>query len=112
MNEDEVKGKARDIKGHVKEAAGSLVGNERLEREGEVDQATGEAQQSIGKAKRKLGDAIVAPRSVPTSAQGDILQALLALGYNERDAAATLRTLPEGVEVAAGIKQALRALAK
>jgi len=58
MNKDEVKGKARDIKGHVKEAAGSLVGNERLEREGEADQATGEAQQSFGKARRKVGEAI------------------------------------------------------
>lgn len=58
MNRDEVKGKARDIKGHVKEAAGALVGNERLEKEGELDQASGEAEQTVGKARRKLGEAI------------------------------------------------------
>ena len=58
MNRDEVEGKARDIKGHVKEAAGALVGNERLEREGELDQASGEAQESVGKARRKVGEAI------------------------------------------------------
>jgi uncharacterized protein YjbJ (UPF0337 family) len=58
MNKDELEGKARDVKGHVKEAAGALVGNERLEREGELDQASGEAQESVGKARRKLGEAI------------------------------------------------------
>ena len=47
-----------------------------------------------------------------SSAQADILQALVALGYSDREAAATLKTLPADVEVAAGIKLALRALAK
>jgi uncharacterized protein YjbJ (UPF0337 family) len=58
MNRDEVEGKARDIKGHVKEATGALVGNERLEREGELDQASGESQEALGKARRKIGEAI------------------------------------------------------
>jgi Holliday junction DNA helicase RuvA len=62
--------------------------------------------------KGKLGDAVVTPASVTSSAQADILQALIALGYSDRDAAATLKTLPADVEVAAGIKLALRALAK
>jgi len=38
--------------------------------------------------------------------------ALLALGYNDREASAAVRQLPEGVAVADGIKQALKALAK
>ncbi|TNF61879.1 MAG: Holliday junction branch migration protein RuvA [Burkholderiales bacterium] len=45
-------------------------------------------------------------------AAGDIQQALMALGYNEKDATAALKALPAGVEVSEGIKLALRALAK
>ena len=44
--------------------------------------------------------------------QSDIVQALLALGYGERDARAAAKSLPEGVGVADGIKQALRALTR
>ena len=42
----------------------------------------------------------------------DIMNALLALGYNDREASAAVRQLPDGVAVADGIKQALKALAK
>src|ERR1700712_3616850 len=62
--------------------------------------------------KGKLGDAIAAPASVASHAQGDILQALLALGYSDREAAAALKALPAEVGVSEGIKLALRALAK
>ncbi len=44
--------------------------------------------------------------------QTDILQALLALGYNDREAAAALKALPADVGVSDGIKLALKALAK
>ena len=43
-------------------------------------------------------------------AHNDILQALMALGYNERDANAALKALPPGVGVSDGIKLALKAL--
>ena len=43
---------------------------------------------------------------------GDIQQALIALGYNEKEAAAALKALPADVGVSEGIKLALRALAK
>lgn len=42
----------------------------------------------------------------------DIQQALLALGYNDKEAAAALKALPAGVGVSEGIKLALKALAK
>lgn len=42
--------------------------------------------------------------------QHDILQALLALGYNDKEAHAALKVLPAGVGVSDGIKQALRGL--
>ena len=45
-------------------------------------------------------------------AASDIQQALLALGYNEKDAAAALKALPAGVGVSDGIKLALKSLAK
>lgn len=44
--------------------------------------------------------------------QSDILNALLALGYNEREAAAALKQLPAGSGVSDGIRQALKLLAK
>lgn len=44
--------------------------------------------------------------------QSDILNALLALGYNEREAAAALKQLPPGSGVSDGIRQALKLLAK
>jgi Holliday junction DNA helicase RuvA len=48
----------------------------------------------------------------PPPAMSDIMNALLALGYNDREASAAVRQLPDGVAVADGIKQALKALAK
>ena len=44
--------------------------------------------------------------------QADILQALLALGYSDKEAAAALKALPPDVGVSEGIKLALKALAK
>ncbi|HEY8355091.1 MAG TPA: Holliday junction branch migration protein RuvA [Methylophilaceae bacterium] len=43
---------------------------------------------------------------------GDVLNALLALGYNEREALAAVKQLPEGVDVSDGIRQALKLLSK
>jgi holliday junction DNA helicase RuvA len=45
-------------------------------------------------------------------ATSDIMNALLSLGYSEREAVAAVKQLPDGVAVADGIKQALRLLAK
>ncbi len=44
-------------------------------------------------------------------AQADILQALVALGYSEREAQAAVKALPAGSSVADGIRRALRSLA-
>ena len=43
---------------------------------------------------------------------GDILQALVALGYSDKEAQAALKSLPKDVAVSEGIKQALKALAR
>jgi Holliday junction DNA helicase RuvA len=47
-----------------------------------------------------------------SDAQADILQALLALGYNDKEASAALKALPADVGVSDGIKLALKALAR
>ena len=47
-----------------------------------------------------------------SEAQLDILQALVALGYSDKDAALALKALPPEVGVSDGIKLALRALGK
>ncbi len=51
------------------------------------------------------------PTALPTPRQ-DILHALLALGYNEREAAAAMKLVPEDAGVNDGIKLALKSLAK
>ena len=70
------------------------------------------AERLLLELKGKLGDAIAVPRSVVAGAQADILQALLALGYNDRDAAAAVKALPAEVTVSEGIRVALGKLGK
>lgn len=48
----------------------------------------------------------------PKSASSDVLNALLALGYNEREALAAVKQLAADVVVADGIRQALKLLSK
>ena len=50
--------------------------------------------------------------SLPKTASYDVLNALIALGYNEREAGAAVKLLPKEVTVADGIKQALKSLSK
>ena len=54
----------------------------------------------------------VASASVAAGAQSDILQALVALGYSDREAGTALKALPVGVGVSDGIKLALKQLAR
>ncbi|MBX3606744.1 MAG: Holliday junction branch migration protein RuvA [Piscinibacter sp.] len=70
------------------------------------------AERLLLELKGKLGDALAAPASVGSDAQADILQALLALGYNDREASAALKALPRDIGVSDGIKAALKALAR
>src|SRR3990167_5856674 len=52
------------------------------------------AERLLLELKGKLGDTIGTPASVASDAQADILQALVALGYSDREAAAALKNLP------------------
>lgn len=49
---------------------------------------------------------------VVTDAHNDIQQALMALGYNDKEATAALKLLPADVGVSEGIKLALKSLSK
>ena len=58
MNKDQVQGRATQAKGDIKEAAGKMVGNKKLQGEGLVDQAKGKTQAGYGDAKEKVKNAI------------------------------------------------------
>jgi Holliday junction DNA helicase RuvA len=71
------------------------------------------AERLLLELKGKLGaDMGAAHGPAASDAQADILQALLALGYNDKEAAAALKALPPEVGVSDGIKLALKALAR
>lgn len=48
----------------------------------------------------------------PQSSNADVLKALLALGYNEREAQAAVKKLPPDSEIEEGIRLALKSLAR
>lgn len=69
------------------------------------------AERLLLELKGKLGPELGLPAAAPaTGAQADIVQALVALGYSEREAAAALKALPPDIAVSDGIKLALKAL--
>ena len=69
------------------------------------------AERLLLELKGKLGPDLGLPAAAAVNdAQADIVQALLALGYNEREAAAALKALPPDIAVSDGIKLALKAL--
>ena len=73
------------------------------------------AERLLLELKGKLGDAIGgsgAAAQIKSDAQGDILQALVALGYSDKEATASLKALPADVGVSEGIKLALKGLTK
>ena len=61
MNKDQVKGRFEQVKGNIKEAAGKVVGNDKLKAEGQVDQAAGKTQATYGDLKEDVKDAIKKP---------------------------------------------------
>ena len=58
MNEDQVKGKAKDIAGQVQEGAGKLVDSDEQRAKGLARQAEGKVQKGYGDAKEAAKDAI------------------------------------------------------
>jgi Holliday junction DNA helicase RuvA len=73
------------------------------------------AERLLLELKGKLADALPqAAGGMPTAAgvAGDALNALLALGYSDKEALPALKQLPEGLGLEESIRQALKLLAK
>ena len=72
------------------------------------------AERILLELKDKLGADLTSAVGVhrPAPASSDILNALVALGYSDKEAVAAVKDLPEGVAVADGIRAALKKLAK
>lgn len=67
------------------------------------------AERLLLELKDKFALADIAQSSAPSNTQ-DILNALVALGYNEREVAKVVKTLEKDLSVSEGIKQALQLL--
>jgi uncharacterized protein YjbJ (UPF0337 family) len=50
--------KTDQVKGHAKEAVGSLIGDKDLESKGKADRRAGEAKEKVGHAKDKVQEVI------------------------------------------------------
>ena len=57
-NRDELQGKAEQLKGQIKNAAGDALEDDQLRDEGAADEAVGNVRETLGKGKRKVGEAI------------------------------------------------------
>jgi uncharacterized protein YjbJ (UPF0337 family) len=53
---DKVKGTFHEAKGKVKEVAGKITDNPKLEAKGKVEKIAGKAQEKIGQVKKVLGN--------------------------------------------------------
>jgi uncharacterized protein YjbJ (UPF0337 family) len=51
MDKDRINGSAEQAKGAVKEAAGKVLGDKKLENEGKTDKAVGKVQNAVGGLK-------------------------------------------------------------
>lgn len=58
MNKDRIEGSLEQAKGKVKEVAGKVTGDTKLETEGKADQIKGKVQNTIGGMKDTLKEAI------------------------------------------------------
>jgi holliday junction DNA helicase RuvA len=71
------------------------------------------AERLLLELKGKIGADLGLPGATPVTDEGaDIVQALVSLGYSDKEAAAALKSLPKDVGVAEGIRLALKALAR
>jgi holliday junction DNA helicase RuvA len=71
------------------------------------------AERLLLELKGKIGADLGLPGATPATDEGaDIVQALVSLGYSDKEAAAALKSLPKDVGVAEGIRLALKALAR
>src|SRR5690606_13636772 len=70
------------------------------------------AERLLLELRGKLGADLAGAAPQPGDSQTDILNALVALGYSEKESLAALKTVPAGTPLTDGIKLALKVLAR
>jgi len=70
------------------------------------------AERLVLELRDKLSPLTVGGRAKPSPERGDVVNALLALGYNDREAQAAVKELPAELALADAIRQALKHLAR
>ncbi len=56
MDKDRIEGSAKQAKGAIKEVAGKITGDAKLQTEGKLDKAEGKIQNAVGGAKDAIRD--------------------------------------------------------
>jgi uncharacterized protein YjbJ (UPF0337 family) len=54
MDKDRLEGIGKQAKGAIKEGAGKLTGDQKMQAEGKVDKAAGKVQNAVGSAKEAV----------------------------------------------------------
>ena len=57
MDKDRIEGAGKQVKGAIKDAAGKVTGDRKLQAEGKADKLVGKVQNEVGKAKDAIRDA-------------------------------------------------------
>lgn len=70
------------------------------------------AERLLLELKDKLDIAVIAVKAETDGGAGDIVNALLALGYSDKEAQFAVKNLESGLSITEGIRQALKALSK
>lgn len=70
------------------------------------------AERLLLELRGKLGADVASEPGKVASGRDDILNALLSLGYSSSESQAALKSLPEGADVASGIRLALKSLSR
>ncbi|MGB8315423.1 MAG: CsbD family protein [Aestuariivirga sp.] len=58
MDKDRVSGSAKQMKGTIKETAGKLMGDAKIQTEGKAEKTAGKIQNAVGGAKDAVRDAL------------------------------------------------------
>jgi uncharacterized protein YjbJ (UPF0337 family) len=58
MNKDRIQGSAEQAKGKVKEVAGKVTGDSKLETEGKADQVAGKIRNTVGGLKDTMKESV------------------------------------------------------
>ncbi len=101
---------------------GELVDAVRMQESGRLVKVPGIGKKTAERLLLELKDKLGAEFAVGSSVGGapggeapagnDVMNALLGLGYSEREALLAVKQLPEGLSLSDGIRQALRLLAR